>query len=383
MDLSFITPQLKELRNQFNSAGFDLRLVGGVVRDTLAGLPAKDVDLCTDATPDQQIAVYNANGYRWIPTGLQHGTVTVVLNDEPHEVTSLRVDVSTDGRHAEVEFTNNWNLDLERRDLTINAMAMTFDGEVIDPFGGREDLAAGVIQFVGDPVARIREDYLRILRYFRFQARFGRRGHFEGEHWQAIRDNAHGLQQISRERVWSEVKQILRYDRGAAMLGVIEMCEINRFIDLRASPFNVIVHAKRLVEEPEVLMAAWFGWDTHMVQQLAQAWKWSRAETDHALWICDKMWQNNDLRRIIALENAPRAWVGELAKLQDRDEFTQYIAENWHFEPFPVTGNDLLMMGFKPGKIIGQILHQLKEAWADSEYTATKEALLARVTKHD
>jgi tRNA nucleotidyltransferase (CCA-adding enzyme) len=383
MDLSFITPQLRALRAQFNRVGFDLRLVGGVVRDTIAGIPAKDVDLCTDATPDQQQEIYEANGYRWIPTGLQHGTATVVLADEPHEITSLRVDVSTDGRHAEVEFTSDWIQDLQRRDLTINAMSMTFDGEITDPFGGRYDLADGLIRFVGDPVARIREDYLRILRYFRFHARFGRKGAFVGEHWQAVCENAAGLQQISRERVWSEVKQILKYDRGPNMLGVMDVCDIGRHMDLPECSHGNITYARDRVHAPELLMAAWCGWDEAKVQRLAQAWKWSRAEADHAVWITDKINMGHDLRRLIAMDDAPRAWVAELARLEDRDELSQFVAEHWVFEPFPVTGHDLMQRSIKPGKVMGQLLRQLKEDWAASGYTATKRQLLDRLSKED
>jgi tRNA nucleotidyltransferase (CCA-adding enzyme) len=379
MDLSFITPELRALRSQFNRAGFDLRLVGGVVRDTIAGIPAKDVDLCTDATPDQQMEIYEANGHRWIETGAAHGTITVVLDGEPHEITSLRVDVSTDGRHAEVEFTNDWQVDLERRDLTINAMAMTFDGEIIDPFGGRQDLANGVIRFVGDAEQRIREDYLRILRYFRFHARFGRKGDFKGDHWQAVCENAQGLRQISRERVWSEVKQILKHDRGVAMLGVMDMCDIGQHMDLPKAGYTPVNHTRDRVSAPELTMAAWCDWDDGTIMRLAQDWKWSRAETDHVEWISDKINMGYDLRRLIAIDGAPREWVAELARLEDRDELSQFVAEHWVFEPFPVTGHDLMQRGVKPGKVMGQLLRQLKEDWAASGYTATKRQLLERI----
>ncbi len=381
MDLSFITPELRALRSQFNRAGFDLRLVGGVVRDTVAGITPKDVDLCTDATPDQQQEIYEANGHRWIGTGLQHGTVTVVLAGEPYEITSLRVDVSTDGRHAEVEFTTDWIRDLERRDLTINAMAMTFDGEIIDPFGGQKDLAEGVIRFVGDAEQRIREDYLRILRYFRFHARFGKKGDFAGDQWRAVVVNAPGLEQISRERVWSEIKQILKHERGVGILGVIDVCDIGQHIDLPGAGYTPITHTRDRVRVPELTMAAWCDWDDATIMQLAQDWKWSRAETDHVEWISDKINMGHDLRRLIAIDGAPREWVVELAQLEGRDELSLFVAEHWHFEPFPVTGHDLMQRGVKPGKIMGQLLRQLKEDWATGGYTATKNQLLDQLPK--
>lgn len=384
MDLSFITPELRQLRDQFNRAGFDLRLVGGVVRDTLAGIPSKDVDLCTDATPEQQIQIYEDNGHRFIPTGLQHGTVTVVLAGEPHEITSLRVDVSTDGRHAEVAFTSDWHTDLQRRDLTINAMAMTFDGEIIDPFGGRADLADGIVRFVGDAEQRICEDYLRILRFFRFHGRFGKSAPGSGQ-WVAIRKNAAGLKQISRERVWSEMQRIVVQDNGPALLSMMEVVGVNEHIDLPRS--NQQGRACREIHDwcrsPELLMAAWCDWNEARLITLSENWKWSRAERDHAEWIYTNAFTGQDLRRLIAIDGVPREWVLELAKLEQRDEMSQFVAEHWHFEPFPVSGHDLMKIGFKPGKVMGQVLRHLKEEWARSDYTITKRDLLDRVSPDD
>lgn len=381
MDLSFITPELRRLRDQFNRAGFDLRLVGGVVRDTLAGLPPKDVDLCTDANPDQQVAIYEANGYRWIPTGLQHGTVAVVLADVPYEITSLRVDVSTDGRHADVQFTNDWHRDMERRDLTINAMSMTFDGQLFDPFGGQQDLADKVVRFVGDPAERIREDYLRILRYFRFQARFGRQGGILPDQWAAIMSNADGLESISRERVWSEVKQILKHDRGVTQLAVMDVTMIGKHMGLPAVRHgeHSIFHVANRIHSPELLMAAWCGWDPAAIRDLATAWKWSRAELDRAVWMAEHAFRGADLRRLLALDGAPREWVVDLVLLEDRDQLAQFLAQHWIFEPFPVTGHDLIDAGIQPGRAMGQLLGQLRERWAASGYTATKQQLMEAI----
>ena len=158
---------LLKLGQLFTSEGYSLRLVGGVVRDLLLGCKPKDVDLATECTPDEMIRLFEQEGIRHIPTGLQHGTITAHINNVDYEITTLRVDHLTDGRHAIVEFTSDWKIDAERRDLTINAMSLNFDGVLYDYFDGQRHLAEHKICFVGDSRSRIKEDYLRILRYFR------------------------------------------------------------------------------------------------------------------------------------------------------------------------------------------------------------------------
>ena len=163
---SFVKPELLRLEKMFADAGFELVFVGGCVRDALLGKEPKDVDLATSATPEEQISLYNQNGIRFIETGLQHGTVTAVLDGEPYEITTYRIDKETDGRHAKVDYTRDLVEDLSRRDLTFNAIAMRFDGTLVDPFDGMADLHNGRVRFVGNAQQRIEEDYLRILRFF-------------------------------------------------------------------------------------------------------------------------------------------------------------------------------------------------------------------------
>lgn len=378
MDMSFVTDELRALREQFVQRGFDLRLVGGVVRDTLAGLPCKDVDLCTDATPEEQVEIYSTHGYRWIETGLQHGTVTVVLSGVTYEITSLRVDAETDGRHATVEYTRDWEQDLARRDLTINAMSMSFDGEVFDPFGGRADLRSGVVRFVGDPVERIREDYLRILRWFRFQARFGS-NEANGATLEAISANTPGLERISRERVWSEVKRIVQHAKGPDMMWNIMNMGIFKHVGVMEY-WNTETHASALewTDAPEVLMAAGYDWQRKLVSDASHAWRWSNAEFDHANWICMNAFQGKDLRKLIAVDGVPREWAAELANLEGRDEWSKNALVHWQFPEFPVNGHDLMAVGFR-GRAVGEKLRTLKEAWADSGYKASKQELMGMV----
>jgi poly(A) polymerase len=186
----------------------DSRAVGGCVRDELAGLPVHDLDMAAPFPPEVIAERLAAAGFRVFETGLKHGTVTALLDRHPIEVTSLRRDVTTDGRHAEVEWTTDWAEDAARRDFTINAMSMGADGVLHDPFGGQADLAARRVRFVGEADQRLREDYLRALRFFRFQARYG--GDVpDAEAVRAIRAAVPGLARLSAERVWSEIKRLM------------------------------------------------------------------------------------------------------------------------------------------------------------------------------
>ena len=380
----YFTDELKTLRAAFQSRGFDIRLVGGAVRDIVSGVEPKDMDFCTDANPDEQLEIYRAFDYRYAETGLQHGTITVVIDHVGYEITSLRTETDHDGRHATVAYTRDWMDDLSRRDFTFNAMAMTFDGVLIDPFNGQQDLTDQIVRFVGDADARVKEDYLRILRWFRFQARFGKPGRIDPAAWQAILDNYKGLNQISRERVWSELKKIVVHPRGSALFATMHEIGMGSYIstDVAAFADYMPAFAKAILQfsqDPEVVMAAWQVWDYDDVARIAFDLKWSSEERDHALWLCKHYGRKDDLRRLIAVDGAPRKWVAELAAIEKRDAWSQNALVHWEFDPFPVTGNDLIAMGMKQGKDLGAMLHKLKNAWADSGYVATKDELLSGV----
>ena len=385
MDLSFITQELRDLRVHFNQHGFDLRLVGGAVRDTLVGIKPKDIDLATDANPTQQIEIYDAHRVRWIGTGLAHGTITVMLAGEPHEITSLRVDVETDGRHAEVEFTNDWELDASRRDFAFNAMALTFDGKIIDPFGGKDDLRNKVVRFVGNVEDRIKEDYLRILRFFRFHGRFGN-GEINDDTLRVILRNAGGLRQISRERIWSEFQKMLPQENSSElMFHLFQQTIFSNLVEfpyLKAEDgpgFTQLNKAVRISKDPAVLMAATCNFNKNTVTLIANNWKWSNSDKEHALWLCEHFNNNDSLRWLIAIDNAPREWVVELAALEGRDSWEQHALAQWVFNPFPVNGNDLIACGIKPGIAMGVILRDMKEDWGRSGFSASKEELLAKL----
>lgn len=237
---SIFTPELNDLVALFKKYDYELRIAGGAVRDILMGIPPKDIDLATTATPDQMKQMFEKEEVRMInANGEKHGTITPRINDkENFEVTTLRIDIRTDGRHAEVMYTTDWQLDANRRDLTINSMFLGFDGTVYDYFYGYDDLQERRVVFVGEADIRIKEDFLRILRYFRF---YGRIASEENNHDKAtlaaIKENAKGLARISGERIWSELQKIVPGNFGAALFLEMHRCNLFEYIGLPKEPY--------------------------------------------------------------------------------------------------------------------------------------------------
>src|SRR6476469_9982987 len=186
----------------------ETRAVGGAVRNALLGLPVTEIDLATTAKPEKVIALAERAGLKTVPTGIDHGTVTVIADRLPFEVTTLRRDVETFGRHAKIAYTTSWEEDAKRRDFTLNALYADGDGKVFDPLGGYDDPAAGRVRFIGDAEARIKEDFLRILRFFRFHAYYGK-GDMDAAGLKAAVKLRAGLEQLSAERVAGELRRIL------------------------------------------------------------------------------------------------------------------------------------------------------------------------------
>ena len=370
---SILHPKLYELRDLMRAQGWDLRLVGGCVRDLMLGLTPKDVDLHTDATPDQQIQLYTQNQIRFEPTGLQHGTLSVIIDHVAYEITSLRVDTQTDGRHATVEYTQDWLRDLERRDFTFNAMSMSFEGDCLDPFGGTADLAQGMVRFVGDAQTRIREDYLRILRWFRFRGRF-EKAEVDAHARRAVIQNGRGLSSISRERVWSEVSKIVAGARGPQLMLEIHSCALGTHLNLPPNP-DWKVKAEKvhgITRNPVTIMVAMYGgWAHHILR----AWKASNAEVDLACYLQHHK-RANPFRQM-AVHGVSREWALELSAFNLSDAFDHAVLAEWSVPVFPVSGYDLIRAGVRPGPQYGTLLSQMAELWADSDYTLTCSQLLS------
>ncbi len=354
------------------SEGKSLWLVGGCVRDSLIGKNPKDIDLCTDATPDEQIAIYKDYGFSVHETGLQHGTLTVVMAGEPYEITTLRTEANHDGRHADVTWTTDLEADLARRDLTINAMAVTMTGELIDPFGGASDLEDGIVRFVGNPSDRMKEDYLRILRFFRFHARFASSDHVDPFTMDAIMANVRGLETISVERIWMEMSKIISGPNAVRTMDIIQL-SITNAIELPRGNLRKLENALvNGVKNPAVLMAAYLG---PYVGTVAQAWKWSKADCQAAMYAIANNNVDLDQLRVLLTRSVPVSVISELAALNGIDRTK---VDGWEIPVFPVSGNDL-MDRMDPGPQMGQTIRRLRDMWAKSDFTMDKTALLAAI----
>ena len=354
----------------------EARVVGGAVRDMLAGRTVADVDFASPLKPREVMARAKALGLKTVPTGIEHGTVTVIAAGHGFEVTTLRRDVETDGRRAVVKFTDDWREDAARRDFTINAMSCARGGEVFDYFSGREDLAAGVVRFVGEPGARIAEDYLRVLRFFRFFARYGR-GAPEAAALAAIEAGREGLRQLSVERVWSEVKKILAAPaplaavelmRATGVLGVVlPGADAARLAALVAknAPVDPVLRLAALTDEDLAARMRLSGAEAAMLAGLRKPFVLKPEDDDAAL------------RR--ALADAPREmligqswlWGGDGAGLRARLAAMERPV-------FALQGRDLAALGVEPGPRMGEILATVRRWWMEGGCVAGREECLAR-----
>ena len=368
-----MTPQTVKLGRAFDMAGFEVRFVGGCVRDALLGVEPKDVDFCTDATPDEMRDVAEINGFGFVPTGVQHGTVTLLVDGEPFEVTTLRVDVETDGRRAEVEFTRSFEVDAERRDLTFNAMSMDFKGVVYDYWGGKEDLKNRVVRFVGVDRLRVQEDYLRILRYFRFAARFDATMDETTLEMFSETEVLDGLYKVSVERFWQEMSKMLDPSMPARTRVVDAMfkCRVNRAVDLyRFQPVE-LTRSPDSVTALSTLVAA------SDLKAFLGKWKLSSEEAAKVTMLVtnrevevSKEWVEDQL-----VSGVNRDWVVSLLTMRGEDALAQFAA-TWDVPAFPVRGQDLLDSGMEPGREVGQRLARMKVQWTESRFTASRDQLM-------
>jgi tRNA nucleotidyltransferase (CCA-adding enzyme) len=373
-----VPSEVKKFSNFFKDAGFEIRIVGGWVRDIQSCIP-KDIDLATDATPEQIIELCNKHNIKYIETGIQHGTITVFLGAISIEVTTLRIDISPDGRHSDVEFTTDWKIDAARRDFTINAMSVGFDGTLYDYFGGFDDLSMKKVRFVGNAIERIKEDYLRILRYFRFRTHMldASRDH---DTFHAIIQTADGLTNISVERIWTEMSKILSGDSLILGTTLADMMDTNvfKYIGLekveRYDLVNAIVTRYRTMNPLTVLAAM-------TNEPIASLWKMSNNEKkffNFALSHKQKSYMNLKDFQIIAL-NHSKEWAIEIACLLRKNEILNKI-ETWDIPVFPIKGQDLIdIKNFKSGPNLGKSLQLLRQYWIDSDFNLTKNDLLSMI----
>jgi poly(A) polymerase len=364
----------------------EARIAGGAVRDMLLGRPVADVDLATPRRPDAVIETLTEAGIRAVPTGLEHGTVTAVSRGRGFEVTTLRRDVETDGRHAVVAFTNDWREDAARRDFTINALSMTPGGDVFDYFGGIADLRAGVLRFVGDPATRISEDYLRILRFFRFLAR-GAAQTPDPAAVAAIRAGVPGLARLSAERVWHELNRILAAPDPRHAIGLMaKLGVLAAVIPEGADPSRL----ERLLSggapaDPILRFAALLTGDPLAV---AKRLRLSVAERDRLIALrgvplTEPAADDCSLRRLL-VEYSPDTLIGQTWLAFGFGAEWDALRQRLSSMPrpvFPLEGRDVVALGVAPGPRVGALLHSVRAWWLNGGCTADASACRAELVR--
>jgi poly(A) polymerase len=353
--------------------------VGGCVRDGLLGLKAGDIDVATDAVPERVVELVERAGLRAVPTGAEHGTITVVSDHVPVEVTTLRRDVATDGRRATVAFTDRLDEDAGRRDFTVNALYATRDGTVIDPVGeGLGDLRARRIRFIGDPHDRIREDYLRILRFFRFHAWYAEPGHgLDAEALAAAAELADGLDRLAKERIGAEMRKLLKApDPAPAVAAMAQAGILGRILpgaDPRSLPLLVAIEDEGDVPPDPMRRLALIGG-----QDITDALRLSRAEAQVLNVLRSGMGDAASPAELGYRHGArvARDIVLLRAALAERTVDPQDVAtlEAGARAVFPVKAADL-MPRFK-GPALGDELERLERIWIDGGFRATAKELL-------
>jgi poly(A) polymerase len=364
----------------------EARVAGGAVRDTLAGRPVADIDLATPRRPAQVVEALTQAGIRAVPTGIEHGTVTAVSGGRGFEVTTLRRDVQTDGRHAVVAFTGDWQADAARRDFTMNALSMTREGAVFDYFGGIADLRAGVVRFVGDPATRIAEDYLRILRFFRFHAGYGS-GPPDAAAVAAIRAGVPGLSRLSAERVWSELTRILGApDPREAVALMAELGVLAAVIPEGADAARLArVVAVGAPADPLLRLAALLTGDP---ATFAARLRLSTADRDRLTTLVNAPLARPDaddatLRRLLADTDPAilldRTWLGR-GTGPDWTALRARLA-SMPRPVFPLEGRDVLALGLPPGPDVGSLLRAVRVWWLDGGCRADAAACQAELAR--
>jgi len=377
-----------------NSGGEEARVVGGAARNALMGLPLSDIDIATTAPPDEVVRRAAAGGLRAVPTGIDHGTVTLVVDGTPFEVTTLRQDVETFGRKAKVAFGRDWKLDAERRDFTMNALSISADGVVHDYVDGLADLEAHRVRFIGDPARRIAEDYLRILRFFRFQASYAH-GAPDPEGLHACIVARDGLRNLSRERVRAELMKLLVAPYAVPTLVVMAEAGFAELLlgglALLASFANMIKVEEAAEVAPDAVrrLGALGVLIDEDAERLQEKLRLFNSEYERLASIADCWWRVSPAlgeagarellyrlgpdryvdRVLVAWTRAPQgaadpAWRALVA-----------LPTRWTAPRFPLKSNDLVARGVSRGPALGVALRAAEEAWIVAGFPLDQVAL--------
>jgi tRNA nucleotidyltransferase/poly(A) polymerase len=385
---------LRRLLDVLDRDGEEARVVGGAVRNALLQVPVGEVDLATTAVPEEVVRRAKQAGFNPVPTGVEHGTITVVIDGKPFEVTTLREDVETDGRHARVKFGRDWKRDAERRDFTMNALSLKRDGTVIDLVGGLRDLRARKVRFIGDAETRIREDYLRILRFFRFHAAYGE-GPMDREGLAACIRARDGMETLSRERVRAELMKLLLAKHAVPALAVMSETGILGTmlggVPYLASYSNLVkVEAAAKLPKDAARHLAALG--VHVVEdadRLRERLRLTNAEHDRLRAMGDRWWQVSPqageeaakaLLYRIGAENFRDRAVIALARSQAKDNDKAWLdlialPDRWTAPEFPLKAKDFIERGVAKGPALGAALARAEAAWIAAGFPQDKVSL--------
>ncbi len=376
-------PTTQRVLAMLTGAGHSAFAVGGCVRNTLLGAPVSDVDIATDARPDRVQALARGAGLRTIPTGIDHGTITVLVKGQPFEITTFRKDIATDGRRATVAFADDPETDAHRRDFTMNALYADASGAVLDPVGGLPDLHARRLRFIDDPAARIREDYLRILRFFRFHAWYGDpAGGLDPAALAAIAANLDGLERLSRERIGAEITKLLAAPdpapAGAAMQQSGALGRILPGADSRAlAPLVQLETGQTPAVRPDAIrrLAALGG------ENLPEALRLSRADARRLALLRDLTAAAATAEEIAWRHGAGTAIDTALLRAALLEtplpEDLVRRAENAARQRFPLRAADLADR--HQGPALGRALKAAERRWIDSGFRLSREDLLGEM----
>ena len=383
--------------SQLNEIGKEnqVRYVGGCVRKAICGENIDDIDLATSLEPDEVKKRLSKKDIKVIDTGISHGTVTAIINKKKFEITTLRKDISTDGRHAEVEFTSNWEHDASRRDFTINAIYADIDGRIFDPLNGISDLQNGIIKFIGSPEQRIKEDYLRILRYFRFFIQYSKKD-YDQNIIKSIKQHVNGLNQISNERIFDELEKILALENVHNLFSH----STSRKILLNIFPQFKYFERLKIIDnldsklrdkyDNNLILALLVIDKTNNYEYFCHKYKTSNIIKNRFKNISinfenlerKKFYSEESIKRLIYLSN--KDYVSDLLlfskctnkkiKTSDIEKLISYVS-TCNMPKFPISGDHLKKYGYETGEILGKKLKSLEKKWVENNFIMEKKMI--------
>ncbi|MCZ2204112.1 CCA tRNA nucleotidyltransferase [Bartonella sp. A05] len=398
---------IQKLLHILSLDGQEARIVGGAVRNQLLGKPISDIDIATTCLPQQVIKRVEKAGFKAIPTGVDFGTVTVVVESCSYEVTTLRSDIETNGRHAKVAFSRNWKKDAERRDFTINALYCDAAGQLYDEVGGLNDIESRTVRFIGVAEKRICEDYLRILRFFRFYAWYGE-GRPDVQGLKACVCLKQGLQKLSPERIWGEMKKLLSAPDPARALLWMRQSGILTFIFPETEKWGIdAIHSLMKTErdlgwktDPLLRLESLLPPDPIRLHNMARRLRLSNKEKIRLkewaeLEIINQDCSDAFLKKMIYFHgrqpildqlslSLAAARAGALNEEEDLQKAGQYaklyqFAQRWQIPVFPVSGKELMEKGLPKGILLGQKLKELETIWIESGFLIDHNELLGKI----